>query len=97
MRMLVLQQGLLGTQNALFGDEADAIKPSEVKVREAAEGKLDLLTVLGWGGTGDEPSTLSLVIAVPFVVLFIALVVELGFRRGTRGVNPHGPDPLAKS
>ncbi|MFX1671243.1 nitrate reductase subunit alpha [Paraburkholderia sp. A2WS-5] len=37
---------LLGTQNALFGDEADAIKPSEVKVRAAAEGKLDLLTVL---------------------------------------------------
>lgn len=37
---------LLGTQNALFADEADAIKPGEVKVREAAEGKLDLLTVL---------------------------------------------------
>ncbi len=37
---------LLGTQNAVFGDEDDAIKPSEVKVRPAAEGKLDLLTVL---------------------------------------------------
>ena len=37
---------LLGTQNAVFGDEANAIRPSEVKVREAAEGKLDLLTVL---------------------------------------------------
>ncbi|MGH9889698.1 MAG: molybdopterin dinucleotide binding domain-containing protein, partial [bacterium] len=37
---------LLGTQNAVFGDEADAITPSEVKVRPAAEGKLDLLTVL---------------------------------------------------
>jgi len=37
---------LLGTQNAVFGDENDAIKPSEVKVRPAAEGKLDLLTVL---------------------------------------------------
>ncbi len=37
---------LLGTQNALFSDEADALKPSEVQVREAAEGKLDLLTVL---------------------------------------------------
>ncbi|WP_199152795.1 nitrate reductase subunit alpha [Chromobacterium sp. ASV23] len=37
---------LLGTQNALFDDEADGIKPSEVKVRPAAEGKLDLLTVL---------------------------------------------------
>jgi nitrate reductase alpha subunit len=37
---------LLGTQNALFDDEADGIRPSEVKVRPAAEGKLDLLTVL---------------------------------------------------
>ena len=37
---------LLGTQNALFSDESDCIKPTEVKVREAAEGKLDLLTVL---------------------------------------------------
>ncbi|MBK9393948.1 MAG: nitrate reductase subunit alpha [Uliginosibacterium sp.] len=37
---------LLGTQNALFGDERDGIKPGEVKVSEAVEGKLDLLTVL---------------------------------------------------
>ncbi|TDR79697.1 nitrate reductase subunit alpha [Paludibacterium purpuratum] len=37
---------LLGTQNALFDDEKDCIKPSEVTVRPAAEGKLDLLTVL---------------------------------------------------
>ncbi|OFQ47174.1 nitrate reductase subunit alpha [Achromobacter xylosoxidans] len=38
---------LLGTQNAVFGDEADAIKPVEVNYQEdAAEGKLDLLTVL---------------------------------------------------
>jgi nitrate reductase / nitrite oxidoreductase, alpha subunit len=37
---------LLGTQNALFDDEADGIRPSEMTVRPAAEGKLDLLTVL---------------------------------------------------
>ncbi|KPC52487.1 nitrate reductase subunit alpha [Amantichitinum ursilacus] len=37
---------LLGTQNAVFSDETDAIKPTEVKIRPAAEGKLDLLTVL---------------------------------------------------
>ncbi|MFC4159066.1 nitrate reductase subunit alpha [Chitinimonas lacunae] len=38
---------LLGTQNALFDDPADAIRPSDVTFREqAAEGKLDLLTVL---------------------------------------------------
>ncbi|MBB5019594.1 nitrate reductase alpha subunit [Chitinivorax tropicus] len=37
---------LLGTQNAVFGDEDDAIKPTEIKVRPAAEGKLDLMVVL---------------------------------------------------
>ncbi|GHD61937.1 nitrate reductase subunit alpha [Jeongeupia chitinilytica] len=37
---------LLGTQNAVFSDENDAITPSDIKVRPAAEGKLDLLTVL---------------------------------------------------
>ena len=58
---------------------------------------LDLLTVLGWAGTDDEPSMVSLAIAVPFTVVGLALLVELGFRRGTIGPNPYGPDPLAKS
>ena len=58
---------------------------------------LDLLTVLGWAGSDDEPSMLSLLIAVPFTVVGLALLVELGFRRGTVGPNQYGPDPLAKS
>jgi uncharacterized membrane protein YhaH (DUF805 family) len=58
---------------------------------------LDLLDVLQWGGTSDEPSMLALVIAVPFTVFGLALLVELGFRRGTPGPNQHGPDPLARS
>ena len=37
---------LLGTQNALMSQEDDCIKPRDVKVRPAAEGKLDLLVVL---------------------------------------------------
>ena len=37
---------LLGTQNAVLSDEHDCIKPSDVQIRSAAEGKLDLLTVL---------------------------------------------------
>jgi len=62
-----------------------------------ARALLDLLTVLGWAGTDDEPSMVSLAIAVPFTVVGLALLVELGFRRGTVGPNPYGPDPLAKS
>ncbi|QGZ37984.1 nitrate reductase alpha subunit [Pseudoduganella flava] len=37
---------LLGTQNALMSEEEHCIKPRDVKVRPAVEGKLDLLVVL---------------------------------------------------
>ena len=63
----------------------------------AAGALLDLLTVLGWAGTDETPSAPALVIAVPFTVLALALLVELGFRRGTVGPNRYGPDPLAGS
>lgn len=56
---------------------------------------LDLLTVLEMTGTEDEPSVLSLAIALPFTVLSLALLIELGFRRGVPGTNQYGPDPLA--
>ncbi len=37
---------LLGTQNGLMSDEADCLKPAEVKQRPGVEGKLDLFTLL---------------------------------------------------
>jgi uncharacterized membrane protein YhaH (DUF805 family) len=58
---------------------------------------LDLLDVQGWAGTADKPSALSIAVAVPFTIIFVVLIVELGFRRGTPGPNPHGPDPLANA
>jgi uncharacterized membrane protein YhaH (DUF805 family) len=39
---------------------------------------------------------LSLLIALPFTVLGLALLFELGFRKGTPGPNQYGPDPLTK-
>lgn len=56
---------------------------------------LDLLTVLELSGAKDQPSLISLMIAVPFTVLLAALLIELGFRRGTVGPNQYGPDPVA--
>jgi uncharacterized membrane protein YhaH (DUF805 family) len=56
---------------------------------------LDFLSVLGLTGTDEEPSTLSFAIAVPFTILGLGLLVELGFRKGTAGPNRHGRDPLA--
>ena len=62
-----------------------------------ANAVLDLLTVLGWDISGDNPTILWEIIAIPFLVLLLALIVELGFRKGTPGPNPYGPDPLAKA
>jgi len=56
---------------------------------------LDLFTVLELTGSSEQPSVLSLFIAVPFTVLLVALLIELGFRRGTIGPNQYGPDPVA--
>jgi uncharacterized membrane protein YhaH (DUF805 family) len=56
---------------------------------------LDLFAVVGLSGGDDTPSLLSFIVAVPFSVLGLGLLVELGFRRGTVGSNQHGPDPLA--
>jgi uncharacterized membrane protein YhaH (DUF805 family) len=56
---------------------------------------LDLLTVLELTGTDEAPSMISLLIALPFTILGLALLVELGIRRGTVGPNQYGPDPLA--
>lgn len=61
----------------------------------AASLLLDLIMVLGWGGAEETPSTLAVVLAVPFTAVGVGLLVELGFRKGTRGPNRHGPDPLA--
>jgi uncharacterized membrane protein YhaH (DUF805 family) len=58
---------------------------------------LDLVAVLGLAGSAEEPSTLSFAIAVPFTILGLGLLVELGFRKGTTGPNRYGPDPLAAS
>jgi uncharacterized membrane protein YhaH (DUF805 family) len=55
----------------------------------------DFFTVTGWAGTDDQPSTLAVVVAVPLTVFGLALLIELGFRKGTDGPNPYGPDPLA--
>ncbi len=58
---------------------------------------LDLLMVLGLAGTDEHPSLISLAIALPFTVIGLALLAELGFRKGTAGPNQYGPDPLANS
>jgi uncharacterized membrane protein YhaH (DUF805 family) len=58
---------------------------------------LDFVAVLNLAGTADEPSTLTYALTVPFTILGLGLLVELGFRKGTSGPNRFGPDPLARA
>jgi uncharacterized membrane protein YhaH (DUF805 family) len=58
---------------------------------------LDFIAVLNLAGTADQPSTLTYALTVPFTILGLGLLVELGFRKGTSGPNRFGPDPLARA
>jgi uncharacterized membrane protein YhaH (DUF805 family) len=62
----------------------------------------DVLRIAGWLRTNPNQNTFSAANLVSFAfilivgVISLALLVELGFRRGTTGPNRYGPDPLAK-
>jgi len=58
---------------------------------------VDFITILGFAGPRDSPSTLLLVLATPLIIFGLALLIDFGFRRGTAGPNRYGPDPLANA
>ncbi len=55
----------------------------------------DFVTVIGLSGTLEQPSPLITSLSILFALFAIVLLVELGLRRGTRGPNRYGLDPLA--
>ncbi len=57
----------------------------------------DLLQLGGWVTLADltKPTSLVLAFLIPYGVFALALIIDLGFRRGTMGPNRYGPDPLA--
>jgi uncharacterized membrane protein YhaH (DUF805 family) len=55
---------------------------------------LNLLILIGLAGPAEQPSPLYMVLALLWLVYAAALLIDLGFRRGTVGPNRHGPDPL---
>jgi len=58
----------------------------------------DFLDVIGLPITvNDTSNMLALATMIPFAVFGVALLVELGFRRGTVGSNKYGPDPLTRT
>ena len=56
---------------------------------------MDFIVVLGLGGGRDRLSALMFTFAVLWIMFAVALLIELGIRRGTPGPNQYGPDPLA--
>ena len=56
---------------------------------------IDFLFVLGLAGTREAPSALLIVLNLPVMLFGVVLLIELGFRPGTRGPNRFGRDPLA--
>jgi uncharacterized membrane protein YhaH (DUF805 family) len=59
----------------------------------------DVLRFAGWLRTHPNQNTnlISFAFIVIVGVVSLALLIELGFRRGTPGPNRYGPDPLAKA
>jgi len=57
----------------------------------------DAVNVLWPIEKADGITTVGYILNVPLLLLVIALVIELGFRRGTAGPNRFGPDPLASA
>jgi uncharacterized membrane protein YhaH (DUF805 family) len=52
------------------------------------------LGLLNSNGTLAPDAPASIVLAYLWLALLVVLVADLGFRRGTVGPNPYGPDPL---
>jgi len=63
----------------------------------------DVFRFAGWLRTNPNQNVFSIENLVAFVfimiagVISLALLIELGFRRGTYGPNRYGADPLAKA
>jgi len=57
----------------------------------------DALIFLGWDLIDVDRDSFTLGFNIVYAVYGMALLFELGFRRGSAGANRYGPDPLGKS
>jgi uncharacterized membrane protein YhaH (DUF805 family) len=69
------------------------LSPWVVALFFAGNVALDLFTLLN--GAIDTANPINGIVLIPFAMLGLVLIVELGFRRGTSGPNRFGPDPLS--
>jgi uncharacterized membrane protein YhaH (DUF805 family) len=71
------------------------LSPWVVALFFACNVALDLFTL--WNGAIDATDPINGIILIPFALLALVLIAELGFRPGTSGPNRYGPDPLSNS
>jgi uncharacterized membrane protein YhaH (DUF805 family) len=57
---------------------------------------LEIIVILGLDGPYDNPTPLYLGTSLPLIAIALYLIIDLGFRRGARGPNRFGPDPLER-
>lgn len=55
---------------------------------------MNFLSLIGLAGTTEQPASPYMILVLLWLVYAVALLIDLGFRRGTPGPNRHGPDPL---
>lgn len=55
---------------------------------------MNFLGLIGLAGSAEQPASPYMVLVLLWLVYAVALLIDLGFRRGTPGPNRHGPDPL---
>ena len=45
-------------------------------------------------GNMNHPNLIGVILTIPMGILSLVLLIDLGFRPGTKGPNRFGPDPL---
>src|ERR1700726_779937 len=71
------------------------LSPWVVALFFAANVALDLFTL--WNGAIDATDPINGIILIPFALLALVLIVELGFRPAPGGPTRYAPDPLSDS
>jgi uncharacterized membrane protein YhaH (DUF805 family) len=58
---------------------------------------LMITNLLGMSGDPEHMGIMETLLVIGTSIIALTFMVELGFRRGTAGDNPYGPDPLKRS
>ena len=92
VNLIVLWPGLAITIKRLHDRNRSALWGIILYVLFAVMAALEFM---GFTGTPERPEPAFLAIVLLMLAVGLWLLVDLGFRKGTQGVNEYGPNPLA--